>query len=93
VRDERIVGLTSPRSGLWRESRETPDLLIDAFVEARLVLCRDVDLLNTVLSRLKRHRASAAIVVNGDRPPRINHVVGVITKRAIADTVIDNFAD
>ncbi len=94
VEDEgRIVGLIPPRSGLWRESVNNPDRLVDDFVEKRAVVCRDIDLLSLVLARLKRHRSGAAIVFHGTHRPRATDVVGVITKRAIADTVIDNYAD
>jgi chloride channel protein, CIC family len=89
----RIVGLIPPRSGLWRESASNPNRLVDDFVEKRAVVCRDVDLLSLVLARLKRHRAGAAIVFKGKHRPRAADVVGVITKRAIADAVIDNYAD
>ena len=89
----RIVGLIPPRSGLWRESANNPNRLVDDFIEKRAVVCRDVDLLSLVLARLKRHRAGAAIVFKGEHRPRASDVVGVITKRAIADAVIDNYAD
>ena len=89
----RIVGLIPPRSGLWRESVNNPDRLVDDFVEKRPVLCRDVDLVSLVLARLKRRRSGAAIVFTGVRRPRASDVVGVITKRAIADAVIDDTAD
>jgi chloride channel protein, CIC family len=92
-RDGRLVGLIPPRSGLWRESVRNPDRMVDDFVEKRLVICRDVDLLSLALARLKRHRSGAAIVFHGEHRPRIEDVVGVITKRAIADTVIDAYAD
>jgi chloride channel protein, CIC family len=92
-RDGRIVGLIPPRSGLWRESQGNPNLLVERFVERRAVICRDVDLLSRVLARLKRHRAGAAIVFHGSDRPRARDIVGVITKRAIADTVIDSFDD
>ena len=92
-REGRIVGLIPPRSGLWRESHRHPDLLVETFVESRAVICRDVDLLSLVFARLKRHRAGAAIVFHGEDRPRANDIVGVITKRAIADTVIDSFDD
>ena len=90
-RDGRIAGLVPPRSGLWREARNDPNLTVDRFVETRPVICRDTDLLSLVLARLKRHRSGAAIVFHGVGRPRAHDVVGVITKRAIADTVIDNF--
>ena len=89
----RIIGLVPPRSGIWRESVNNPDRPVEEFVEKRLVVCRDVDLLSLVLARLKRHGAGAAIVFHGEHRPRASDVVGVITKRAIADAVIDNYAD
>jgi chloride channel protein, CIC family len=92
-REGRIVGLIPPRSGLWLESRNNPDLLVERFVESHMVICRDVDLLSLVFARLKRHRSGAAIVFHGTDRPRADDIVGVITKRAIADTVIDSFED
>ncbi|WP_156180274.1 hypothetical protein [Bradyrhizobium sp. LTSPM299] len=35
--------------------------------------------------------AGAAIVFRGAVRPRINDVVGIITKRAVADAVIDSY--
>ena len=94
VEDEgRIVGLVPPRSGIWRESVNNPERPLEDFVEKRLVICRDADLLSLVLARLKRRGAGAAIVFHGGRRPRASDVVGVITKRAIADAVINNYAD
>jgi CIC family chloride channel protein len=92
-RERRIVGLIPPRSGLWLESRTTPDVLVERFVEDRLVLCREDDILGMVFARLKRHRASAAVVFRGAGRPRIGDVVGIITKRAIADEVINSYED
>src|ERR1700677_3180195 len=92
-REGRIVGLIPPRSGLWRESQGNPNLLVERFVEGRAVICRDVDLLSLVFARLKRHRSGAAIVFRGVHRPRAVDIVGVITKRAIADTVIDSYDD
>jgi CIC family chloride channel protein len=92
-REGRIVGLIPPRSGLWLESRSNPDLLVERYVEKRVVICRDQDLLSLVFARLKRHRSGAAIVFQGSQRPGIDDVVGIITKRAIADTVIDSYED
>jgi len=89
----RIIGLVPPRSGIWRESVNNPDRPVEDFIEKRLVVCRDVDLLSLVLARLKRHGAGAAIVFHGSHRPRAADVVGVITKRAIADAVIETYAD
>jgi CIC family chloride channel protein len=92
-REGRIVGLIPPRSGLWLESQGNPNLLVERFVESRAAICRDVDLLSLVFARLKRHRSGAAIVFRGVHRPRVHDIVGVITKRAIADTVIDSYDD
>jgi CIC family chloride channel protein len=92
-RQGRIVGLIPPRSGIWRESVNNADRPVADFIERRPVVCRDVDLLSFVLARLKRRRSGAAIVFHGTRRPRAADVVGVITKRAIADAVIDNYED
>ena len=89
----RIVGLVPPRSGIWRESVNNPDRPVEDFVEKRIVVCRDVDLLSLALARLKRHGAGAAIVFTGTHRPRASDVVGVITKRAIADAVIESYED
>ena len=92
-REGRIVGLVPPRSGLWRESANNPDRLVDDFVEKQLVVCRDVDLLSLALARLKRHgrRGDRLSRRRVGRAPR--DVVGVITKRAIADAVINEYED
>ncbi len=92
-RDGHIVGLIPPRSGLWRESAANADRKVDDYVERRLVTCRDEDLLSLVLARLKRRRSGAAIVFRGNGRPRADDVVGIITKRAIADAVIEDYGD
>jgi CIC family chloride channel protein len=92
-KEGRIVGLIPPRSGLWRASRNNPDVLVDGFAERRIVLCRDVDLLSLVFGRLKRHRSGAALVFEGTHRPKAKDIVGIITKRAIADAVIDSYND
>jgi len=92
-RENRIVGLIPPRSGLWVESQTNPDVLVERFAESRIVICRDQDLLSLVFARLKRHRAGAAIVFRGTSRPRVNDIVGIITKRVIADAVIDSYED
>ncbi len=92
ARQGHVVGLVPPRSGLWIESRDRPDTLIDRFAEP-YVLCRDEDLMSLVLDRLKRHRSGAAIVFAGTKRPRAADVVGVVTKRAVADAVIEGYGE
>jgi chloride channel protein, CIC family len=92
-REGRIVGLIPPRSSLWVRSQINPDVLVERFAERRLVICRDQDLLSLVLARLKRHRAGAAIVFRGNLRPRVGDIVGIVTKRVIADAVIDSYED
>ncbi len=92
-RDGRLIGLVQPRSGLWSRFRNDPNVKVEDFMERTLVLVRDTDLLGRALARLKRHRAGAAIVYSGEGKPQAKDVIGVITKRAIADAVIHNFDD
>ncbi|MET4802325.1 chloride channel protein [Bradyrhizobium sp. LB11.1] len=92
-REGRIAGLIPPRSGLWVESQTNPDLLVERFAESQVVICRDDDLLSLVFARLKRRRAGAAIVFRGASRPRVSDIVGIITKRAIADEVISSYED
>jgi CIC family chloride channel protein len=92
-REGRIVGLIPPRSGLWLESRTNPDVLVENFVERQLVICRDEDLLSLAFARLKRRGGGAALVFKGTSRPRIDDIVGIITKRAIADAVIESYED
>ena len=92
-REGRIVGLIPPRSSLWVRSQINPDVLVERFAERRLVICRDQDLLSLVLARLKRHRAGAAIVFRGKLRPHVGDIVGIVTKRVIADAVIDSYED
>ena len=92
-REGKLVGLVPPRSGLWSRRVTDPSVKVEDFMEPNLVLVRDTDLLSRALARLKRHRAGAAIVYAGDVRPQARDVVGVVTKRAIADAVIANFDD
>ena len=92
-RKGRIVGLIPPHSGLWAQSQTSPGLLVERFVESRVVVCRDNDLLSLVFTRLRRRRCGAAIVFHGAGRPRMRDVVGVITRRAIADAVIDSYEE
>ncbi len=92
-REGKLVGLVPPRSGLWSRHREDPSVKVEDFMEHSMVLVRDTDLMSRALARLKRHRAGAAIVYSGSGRPQAKDVVGVLTKRAIADTVINNFDD
>ena len=92
-REGRIVGLIPPRSGLWLEARTNSDVKVEKFVESRIVICRDQDLLSMAFARLKRHRAGAAIVFRGSARPRVSDIAGIITKRAVADAVIDSYED
>jgi CIC family chloride channel protein len=93
AREGRLVGLVPPRSGLWSRHRADPSVKVEDFMEHNLVLVRDTDLMSRALARLKRHRAGAAIVYSGAGKPQAKDVVGVVTKRAIADAVINNFDD
>ena len=87
-RDGRIVGIVPPRSGLWAHALRDPTLTVDSLADREFVLARENDLLSRVFERMKRRHKEAAIVVGGEGVPRMDNILGVITKRSIADTII-----
>jgi len=88
ARDNRICGIVPVRSGLWPQALRDPSLTVDALAKPDFVLARETDLLSRVFARMNRHGRSAAIVVGGAGVPRREDIRGVITKRSIADAVI-----
>lgn len=92
-REGRIVGLVPPRSGLWSAALREPTAPVESFARADFVLVRDTDPMSRVFTRLHRRQRGAALVSTGTGVPRIGDIVGVITKRAIADAVIENFEE
>lgn len=64
---------------------------VDQFVEKEFVFVRETDLLSVVFTKLARRNKSAVIVFKGTGTPRIEDIAGIITKRAIADAVIEGF--
>ena len=59
----------------------------------RFNLAREDDIMFDVIDRLRRKRASMAIVVRGRGKPRPDNIVGVITKEHVADAVFDTVKD
>ena len=92
-RGRHIVGLVPPRSGLWSAALREPTAPVDRFARPDFVLVRDTDVMSRVFARMNRHNRGAALVCKGRGVPRVEDIVGVITKRAIADTVIGNFEE
>jgi len=76
-----IASRKSGTSIIW-STQGKPNLLVARFAKSRAMMCRDVDLLRLAFAGLKRHRSGAAI-----------DIVGIITTRAMADTVIDSNDD
>jgi len=90
ARDNRICGIVPVRSELWPQALRNPSVTVDVLAKADFVLARETDLLSRVFERMNRHGRSAAIVVGGAGVPRRDDIRGVITKRSIADAVIQS---
>lgn len=87
--NDRIVGLVSPRSSLWPKALTDPSLIVDELADPNVLFALENDLLGPVFFRMKRHNKEAVIVVTDDAAPRVEDIRGIITKRGIANTVID----
>jgi len=80
---ERIVGLVSASAG-----EGEGDLVTN------IVVVRGDTFLREAMERMgrKTHRANVAIVVDGPGVPRAGDVRGILTRRAIADAIIDDLS-
>lgn len=90
VHDDRICGIVPVRSGFWPHALRDPSVTLDKLAQPDFVLAHETELLSRVFERMNRHGRSAAIVVSGDGVPRRDDIRGVITKRSIADAVIQS---
>ena len=92
-REGRIVGLIPPRSGLWLEFKPTQTCSSSALSKAASSFAAIRICLAWFSRNFKRRRSGAAIIFHGVDRPRVQDIVGVITKRAIADAVIESYDD
>ena len=92
-REGRIVGLIPPRSGLWLKISTQPESACRTLRRKPRGYLQGHRFVKPRVCQLKRHRSGAAIVFRGVARPKIRDIVGVITKRAIADTVIASYDD
>ncbi len=90
VRDGHISGIVPVRSSLWPHALLDPAVTVEVLAEPDFVLARETDLCAQVFARMKRHGKNAAIVAGGTGVPSRNDILGVITKRSIADAVIQS---
>lgn len=90
VCENRICGIVPVRSGLWPQALRDPSVTVDVLAQPNYVLAHETDLLSRVFERMNRHGHSAAIVVGCNGVPRRDDIRGVITKRSIADAVIQS---
>jgi chloride channel protein, CIC family len=66
----------------------------EAQLERGFIIVRGDDFLRNVMHRMSRPRRDLAIVVEDVRGvPRADAVIGVLTRRRIADRIIDDFAE
>lgn len=89
ARGGRIIGVQRVNTGLRHglESANTGITLGDV-VRTNFTVARDEDIVFDVIDRMWRRNAIMAVIVSGrSRIPRPDHVVGVISKEHIADSV------
>lgn len=91
ARGGRIIGVQRVNTGL-RHGLVGADtgITLGDVVRTNFTVAREEDILFDVIDRMWRRNAIMAVIVSGRRRiPRADHVVGVITKEHIADSVAD----
>ncbi|MGB9163813.1 MAG: chloride channel protein [Rhodomicrobium sp.] len=89
---DRIVGVQRVNIGLRRGLAGTgAGVTLGEVARKDFTIARADDVLFNVIQRMWRRGATMAVVVSGAaRKPRANHVVGVISKEHVADSVADS---
>ena len=89
---DRIVGVQRVNIGLRRGLAGTgAGVTLGEVASKDFTIAREEDVLFNVIQRMWRRRATMAVVVRGAaRKPRADHVVGVISKEHVADSVADS---
>ena len=89
---DRIVGVQRVNIGLRRGLAGTgAGVTLGEVAHKDFTIAREEDVLFNVIQRMWRRGATMAVVVSGAaRKPRANHVVGIISKEHVADSVADS---
>ncbi len=88
TRGSHIAGVLRINTDLRRAiARTGTDVTLGELAGKRFTIVRDTDVTFDVIARIWRKRATMAVVVTGTGRPRAEHIVGVITKEHVADTV------
>jgi chloride channel protein, CIC family len=88
---DRIVGVLRVNTALRQGLADTQTgITLGDVALRRFVIARENDIVFDVVTRMSRRRASMAVIVSGTGRPRVPHVVGIISKEHIADSVADS---
>ncbi|MCA8933162.1 MAG: chloride channel protein [Rhodospirillaceae bacterium] len=90
-RDGHVAGVVALRQPMGDLQWAVGDTTLGEIGDDRYVLTRPDESMFVLFQRFSRGRAERALVVRGEGVPRIDDVVGVISKRLIADAVLKNF--
>jgi len=92
ARGDSIAGVlrvnTSLRKGL---EQLFTGVRLERIASPEFTLAREEDIMFRVIGRMWRRKATMAVVVSGNaRIPRTSHIVGIITKEHVADSVAES---
>jgi CIC family chloride channel protein len=91
TRDNRIAGVLRVNTELRRGLEGAySGVLLGDIAQKNFTIARAEDVVFDVVDRMWRHGAALAIVTKGTARPRAEHVVGMISKEHIADSVADS---
>ena len=94
-RDAHIVGVVTPHEALWAMRGGDPQdpVTLGRIARTDYALVLESDVMIDVIERMSRRQVGTVLVVGGGRRvPRVDDVLGVITRNQIADSVADSIA-
>jgi CIC family chloride channel protein len=88
VRGDHITGFVSLNPAMRRTLKEcAAKIPLRHVVQHSFIIVREDDMLFSIMTRMARNGASAAIVTTGSDLPYVSHISGIITRERIADSI------
>ncbi len=88
-KSDRIVGVIQVDAGLLSLEDVRASITLDEVADHKFMIALERQTMFDMLKRLTRHKINHVLVVRGGGIPRAENVLGVISKKHIADSVID----
>jgi chloride channel protein, CIC family len=91
TRGNHITGVVSVNSALQRGLKECfTEVTLRDVAQRNFIIAREDEVVFNVMTRMARRGASMAVVIKGRGRPYASHVIGIISKDHIADSVAES---